>query len=47
MKRHLRTTCHLLAVSLTALVASAGAADLNSPVAAWRTIDDKTWERAQ
>lgn len=42
MKQHLRTTFHALAISLTALLASAGAGELNSPVGAWRTIDDKT-----
>lgn len=41
MKQHLRTSFHVLAVSLTALGAS-GAGDLNSPIGAWRTIDDKT-----
>ena len=42
MKHPLRTTFHALAVSLTALVASTTAGELNSPIGAWRTIDDKT-----
>lgn len=44
MKQPLRTTLHTLAfaLSLAALTASADESRLNSPVGAWRTIDDKT-----
>ena len=42
MKHLLRSTFHALALSLTALAASAVGADLTSPVGTWRTIDDKS-----
>ncbi len=42
MKHPFRATFHVLAVSVTALVTSAAAGDLNSPIGTWRTIDDKT-----
>lgn len=42
MKQLLRTPFPLLALSLTAITATATAADLNSPIGTWRTIDDQT-----
>jgi hypothetical protein len=41
MKQPLRTAFHAVALSLAALAASAAPGDSNSPVGAWRTIDDK------
>lgn len=42
MKQPLRTAFHAFALSLAALAAGAAPGDSNSPVGAWRTIDDKT-----
>lgn len=42
MKQPLRTAFHAVALSLAALAAWAAPGDSNSPVGAWRTIDDKS-----
>ena len=42
MKQPLRAAFHAFALSLAALAAGAAPGDSNSPVGAWRTIDDKT-----